>query len=314
MTTTLTDRYVYAATRWLPGKTRTEVAAELRERIGDTVAARGGTATAERETLEELGDPLRVAVDYTGREPALIGPRYFFIWVRLTLVLLAIIPPLVAAVEIVTGVVDEDSIGAVIGSAVGTAVEVAVHVAFWTTVVFAVLDWTGTPATDEAGWSLEQLPEPDNAGTVPELIIGVLVTAALAGAVLWQHFRSPLVEDGERIPLADPDLWSWYLPLVLFVLALEAVHCLWIHRTGWTWAAAHANTAIGLLFTIPTVVLLAQDALVNPDVVAHQNWDPAVTADVMGWVALGIAVIGVWEIADGYRKAYVRSRAGVRAQ
>ena len=310
MSTTLTDRYVYAATRWLPGRTRTEVADELRERIADTVAARGGSAEAERETLEELGDPLRVAVDYSGRTPTLIGPRYFFPWVRLTVVLVAIVAPIIAAVQIATGVVDGDGIGEVIGTAVGAALEGAVHIAFWTTAVFAVLDWTGTAAGSETkAWSLDSLPDPEAGhGSMAELISGVLITVALAVGLLWQHFGSPFTEGGVRIPMADPDLWSWYLPLVLVVLALEVLQCVWVHRAGWTWTVAHFNTVVGLLFTIPTVVVLARNELVNPDLVAHLGWDSSIVAQVTGWSALAVAVVGVWEIADGYRRALVRSR------
>jgi len=307
MTATLTDRYVYAATRWLPGRMRTEVDAELRERIGDTVAANGGTPEAERAALEELGDPLRVAVDYTGREPALIGPRLFFPWLRLTTLLALIVAPIVVAISVVTSAIDGDPVGQVITGGLGSLVEITVHVVFWTTLVFAVLDWTGTKA-DFDTWSIDQLPEPDSSGRLPELIGGVAVSAALAAGVLWQHFGSPFVKDGERIPLADPDLWTWYLPLVLVVLVLEVAHLVWIQRSGWTWAVAHANTVIGLLFTVPTVIVLANDALVNPELIAHLDWNRAVEADVTHWAAVGVAVIGAWEILDGYRRALVRSR------
>ena len=113
MTTTLTDRYVHAATRWLPGRTRTEVAAELRERIADTVAANGDTPSAERAALEELGDPLRVAVDYTGREPTLIGPRLFFPWLRLTVILVAIVAPIVTAIVVLVDAFEAEPLGSI---------------------------------------------------------------------------------------------------------------------------------------------------------------------------------------------------------
>lgn len=302
MTATLTDRYVHAATRWLPGRLRSEVDAELRERIGDTVMARGGDATAERETLEELGDPLRVAVDYTGRQPALIGPRLFFPWLRLLLLLIAIVVPIVVGIDVVTGVIDEEPVGAVIASGLGSLLDITVHLAFWVTLVFAVLDWSGTKAEFEA-WSVDRLPEPNPGSSLSELIGGLIMLPVLAGLVIWQDVRSPFVEDGERIAMADPDLWSWYLPLVIVVLVLEIAHLVWVHRTGWTWAAAHANAAIGLLFTVPTVVLLMNDALVNPALVDHFGWDAEITHDAMVWSAVVVALVGAWEIVDGYRKA-----------
>lgn len=307
MTTTLTDRYVHAATRWLPGKTRTEVAAELRERIADTVAAQGGTPEAEREALEELGDPLKVAVDYSGREPALIGPRWFFPWLRLLVVLLAIVPAVVATIAATAAAIEGDPIGSVIGEAVVTALQVAVHVGFWTTLVFAILDWTDSPTDDLEGWSVDKLPEPSPTSTV-ELIGGGITFGLLGLGVLWQHFGSPFFEDGERIPMADPDLWSWYLPLVLATLALEAVHLWWIHRTGWTWPAAWANLAITALFTVPTVVLLLQGSIINPDLSVHLGWDPEIQDNVSRGIAVAFGLLGLWEVLDGFRRALMTSR------
>lgn len=307
MTTTLTDSYVYAATRWLPGRTRTEVEAELRERIADTVAARGETPEAEREVLEELGDPLRVAADYTGREPALIGARFFFPWLRLSVVLLCIVGPVVGAIVATVAAFEGEDIGSIITSGLGALVQTSVQVVFWTTVVFAVLDWSGSRLPDTK-WSVERLPKPQqHAGNLGELIAALVFLPLFAVLIVWQHVRPPSL-DGERLPLADPDLWSWYLPLVLLTLALELVHLLWIHRTGWTWPAAWANLALTLAFAVPTIVLLLDGALVNPDLVAHLEWDAGVTQDVMNAVAAGIALVSLWEAFDGFRNAYARSR------
>lgn len=309
MTTNLTDRYVYAATRWLPSRTRTEVEAELRERIADTTAARGGTPEAEREALEELGDPLRVATDYVDREPVLISSRWFFPWLRLVLVLVAIVPPVVATIVAVVGAVEGDSLGSVIGEAVVTLLQMTVQVVFWTTAVFVILDWTNSPTDDLEDWSVDKLPERSPTSRV-ELIGGCLMLGLMAALVLWQHFGSPFVEDGERIPMADPVLWDWYLPLVLVTLALEALHLAWIHVTGWTWPAAWANLAITALFTVPTVVLLLQGAIVNPDLATHFGWDPQIQANVERGVAVGFGLIGLWEVLDGFRRAYTRGRVG----
>ena len=108
--------------------------------------------------------------------------------------------------------------------------------------------------------------------------------------------------------MADPQLWSWYLPLVLVTLALELGHALWIHRTGWTWPAAWANLALTLLFAVPTIVLLLDGALVNPDLVAYLEWDRDITQKAMNGIAAGVGLVSIWETFDGFRKAYARSR------
>lgn len=302
MTTTLTDRYVHAAARWLPPRLRAEVEAELRERIGDTVAAREGHPDAEREVLEELGDPLRLATDYAGRQPALIGPRWFFPWLRLLTVLLLVVTPIVATISAVVAAFQGDPLGSIIGQTVVVLFEVAVQIAFWVTLVFAILDWTNTPSESEP-WTVDQLPE-DGAGVGwLELTFGLVTFAVLAGLLVWQHVGSPFVENGERIPMADPDLWSWYLPLVLVTLAMEAGHLVWVHRTGWTWSAAWANLVVTALFTIPTVVLLLQNALLNPELTAHLGWEVDAQAKVLRAIAVGTGLVGLWEIVDGFRRA-----------
>lgn len=310
MTSTLTDRYVHAATRWLPGRTRNEVAAELRERIGDTVAARGGGEQAERETLEELGDPLRVAVDYTGREPALIGPRLFVPWLRVTTILIAVVAPLVTAITVIVGAFEGDSIGSIVGGGVWTLIEMAVHLAFWTTLVFAVLDWMGTSVGDVDTWSVDQLPEPDTGTGTADLVAGLILLPAFAAMLIWQHFGSPFFKDGERIPMADPDLWSWYLPLVLVTLVLELVHLVWIHRTGYTWAAAWANLGLALLFAVPTIALLLDGSIVNPELVAHLDWDADTLDTVLRGIAVGVGLVTLWEAFDGFRKARLHAGRG----
>lgn len=302
MTTTLTDRYVHAATRWLPSRTRTEVADELRERIADTVAAHGGGPGAEREALEELGDPLRVAVDYTGREPALIGPRLFVPWLRLTTLLVVIVAPIVGLVVGVVGAFEGDSVGAIVGGAVGSMLEIAVHLVFWVTLVFAVLDWTGTRA-DFQTWSVDQLPDPDTGRGLGDLIAAGVFLPLFAALLVWQQVSSPIVEGGDTIAAIDPELWSWYLPLVLVTLALELAHAVWVYRGGWTWPAAWAHLGLTLLFAVPTILLLLDGSIVNPELVAHFDWDGPLVDRVLRGIAVGVALVSAWEAFDGFRKA-----------
>ena len=82
MTTTtnasLTDRYVAAALKGVQTDQREDVAAELRGSIADAVEVRTSQGespdTAERAVLLELGDPTRLAAEYSGRPLYLIGP------------------------------------------------------------------------------------------------------------------------------------------------------------------------------------------------------------------------------------------------
>jgi hypothetical protein len=78
--TSLTDRYVHVTVRNLDEGQRHDVEQELRGTIEDMVDARldaGAAASrddAERAVLVELGDPMRLAAEYTGRPLHLIYP------------------------------------------------------------------------------------------------------------------------------------------------------------------------------------------------------------------------------------------------
>ncbi|MFD0597537.1 permease prefix domain 1-containing protein [Catellatospora coxensis] len=69
--TTLTDRYVDATLRRLPGRQRADIEKELRTAIADAVDDRveagDEPAAAEIEVLTGLGDPARLAAGYADR-------------------------------------------------------------------------------------------------------------------------------------------------------------------------------------------------------------------------------------------------------
>jgi hypothetical protein len=305
MTATLTDRYVHAATRWLPGGTRRDVEAELRERIADTLVAKGDSPTAEREVLEEMGDPLRVAVEYSGREPRLIGPRLFMPWLRLLVLLLAIVPPLAAVGDLIGSLTSDKEIGEALIGAVVVAVQVAIQIAFWVTVVFAVLDWRGVGEHDEVDrWSVDKLPVAANPNrSYGDLIASLVFLGVMAALLIMQQTTSPFGSGGDTIAVIDPALWSWWIPIVLVLIALEVVFTLWVHLKGWTWPAAVVNAALALAFAAVTLPAVTSGDFLNPALIDKLEWNAATVDNVLQWIIVGVVVVTVWEILDGVRKA-----------
>ncbi|WP_262852872.1 HAAS signaling domain-containing protein [Mumia quercus] len=310
MTTALTDRYVHAATRWLPGTTRRDVEAELRERIADTVAARGDSPAAEREVLEEMGDPLLVAVDYTGREPRLIGPRYFLPWLRLLVLVVTIVLPIVGAVHIISGVASEDAIVSTLIGAVGVMINAAIQIAFWVTAVFAVLDWSGAGEGETTErWTVDKLPATAKPGRpYGETIASLVFLAVMAVLLIGQQTSSPIRFDGESIPALDPGLWAWWIPIVLVLIALEVVFTLWVHVKGWTWLAAAVNAALGAAFVAATLPALRSGDFLNPELVERLGWSASTLDNVLQGIIVGVLLVTAWDIVDGFLKAR-RARA-----
>lgn len=116
MTTTLTDRYLAATLRSVPADRRDEIDTELRASIADMIDGRtadgADAATAERDVLNELGDPAQLAASYANRRLQLIGPEYYLAWQRLLIVLVSTIPAIVGTVVGVVQATTSDNVGA----------------------------------------------------------------------------------------------------------------------------------------------------------------------------------------------------------
>ncbi len=314
---TLTDRYVHAVTRRIPEDQRDDVAEELRGSIADRVEALGHErpdltdAAAEHAALEELGDPDRLAAGYTGRRLQLIGPELYPSYVRVLRSVLVSAVPSVAIVIAIVGALAGDSVGAVIGSTVWIAFTVAVQVAFWITLAFALTE-RGTSSDSlrssmNVEWTPEQLPDlPQQArGSIGELVSSLVWLGLIGGAIVWQHYRSPVRDGDEHLPLLDPDLWSFWLPLILVLLVAEMVFEVVKYRAGrWSPTLATVNVVLAGVFAAPFVYLAATDQLLNPAAVAEiqEGWagfDPGTANTVVIVTAL---VIWAWDSVDGWRR------------
>lgn len=328
-TTTLTDRYIDAAMRTVPEKQRTDLAAELRASIDDDIDARReqgeSRESAERAVLIELGDPEVLAARYTDRPLYLIGPRYFLEWWRLLKLLLWIVPPLAAFGIALGKALSGATVGDVIGTAVVGTLGTVLHLAFWTTLVFAVIERVTPPsvpalgaasaapglarATDSAllgPWTPDQLPEPRESGaTFADMISSIVLLIVGAGAILWDLFLGFV--PGMQLSFLHPDLWPWWIGGLFVVMAIEAVLAIVVHSAGrWTYPLAVANAALAVVVTVPALWLLAQGRLLNPEfwpTIIPDGHDTEVGQIVAIVTGFGIAAVAVWDVVDAFLKA-----------
>ncbi|TYL49664.1 hypothetical protein FXB39_11820 [Nocardioides sp. BGMRC 2183] len=315
----LTERYVHAATRRLPDDQRDDVAEELRGSIADRLEAMAherpdlDPAERERAALTELGDPDRLAAGFTGRGLYLIGPELYPAFQRTLIRIVAVAVPAVILVVGAIDAIDGDAIGAVVGGAIWAGFTALVQICFWLTLTFVLIE-RAAPGHDalrdslEVRWTPDQLPQlPAHPGRLRDAAASLAFLAFMAALLVWQQFRSPIDgTDGEALPILDPDLWSLWLPLLLALMAAEAVFEVVKYRTGgWTVPLAAANTALSLAFAGILIHLSRADELLNPAMVAavQQDWsgfDPGVTNTI---VAISAAVICVWDIGEGWVRA-----------
>ncbi|HSM45480.1 MAG TPA: permease prefix domain 1-containing protein [Acidimicrobiia bacterium] len=303
----LTERYVGATLRSIPEKQRADIEAELRASIGDEIDARVESGedegSAEQEVLTALGDPDRLAADYSGQPSYLIGPEHFFDYKRLVSVLLITVVPIVMAVMAVVEVIGSGDVGDMFGAAFGAGLAVAVHIVFWTTLVFALIERSGEKVpTGE--WTPDRLPARHGGGEVKlsETIAALVFLVLAINVLLLSRTVSPFTaDDGSLIPIFDPTVWDFWFPFLIGVLAVEIGFEVVKYRVGrWTWPLASFNLALNALFAIPAVYLLATDQLFNPEFVAEMPRQ-VLDSDLIILVLIVLAVS--WDIVDGFRKA-----------
>ncbi len=297
------DRYLAAATRWLPADERDEVGADLRERLEDLADRHRATglddAGAEEAAVRELGDPSQVAAQYRDRPLQLIGPEVFPAWWRMLLRLLAAVPLPVGVVVALATAAGGGGVGTAVTTGLGTAWNVGLQVAFWTTLAFALVEHgrgrAGCGEWDPAG--LPSLRRHDVA--LADTLATVAVSLVLAGLLVWQSVYSPL-DDG--VSLIDPALWSWWIPLVLALLAAEAAVGVAAYRRGrWTPPLAALRTLVAVAFAAPTTWLLLEGALLDPALSGTLGWDPGAIEVASRVAAVAVVLVTLAEVAQTWR-------------
>lgn len=303
MTATLTERYIEATVRRLPATAQDDVRRELEASIADAVEARieqgESPAEAEHAALTELGDPAVLASGFADRPLHLIGPRFYLSWMRLMKILLWTLPPLAAVGGAIGHAVTGAGFGTVFAEAIVLAISVAVHTAFWTTLIFAVIERTG--AELPSMWTVDQLPEvAEKEGGWTDAIASIVFLALATGAFIWDALRGVVYAGDEWISVLGSGLWPWWMTALFAIMAAEAVFVvLRALRGRWTVGFAIGRTVLAGLFVSWTATVLGRDLLLNPEVVAllaERNVGGDVVAILAILLAASVAAGAVWSI------------------
>ncbi|WP_069387985.1 permease prefix domain 1-containing protein [Cellulosimicrobium cellulans] len=313
---TLTDRYVAATLRTIPEDRRSDIEQELRASIADAVDAQVASGAdpeaAETAVLTDLGDPDRLAADLAGRPLYLIGPELYLDWWRLLKVLLWI-APIPGIISLTAALVGGDAVGSSIFSGLWTTAVVALQIAFWTTLVFALLERDRrTRRSDLSGpWTVDRLPavrerrDVSLGDTAASLAVLVLLVAAVFVQRSHSWYRTA---DGDPVTVLDPGLWPvWVGGLLVIVAADVAIEVVKYARGRWTVGLAAANTVTALAFAVPAAWLATEGRLVNPAFLEASGGDEVTW--LLPVLVLVIVSIAVWDVADGWVKALRHRRA-----
>ncbi len=307
---TLTDRYVAATLRSVPGKQRNDIEEELRALIADAVEDRHADGVdaeaAEREVLADLGSPARLAARYSEKSLYLIGPELYLDYTRALTVLLSTVVPLWFVFFGLVSFVDGASPAAAVGAALYSAFQVAMSLAFIVTLVFVIIERSSAMhSRPKAAWDPTSLPEVrDKRGYLGELVGGVIfLLVIVSGLVLAQTVGAVEGPGGTQIGPIASELWesgALYIGL-LFAVASISLH-LFAYYTGWSTGNAIANTLLGVLFVVPVIWITASGRLLNDDYFSAVGW-PEGAGIVTVVVAVVFILLPVIDTIDGFVKA-----------
>ena len=314
-TTTLTDRYVDAAMRTVPENQRDDLAAELRASIDDQVEARveQGDArdAAERAVLTDLGDPEKLAAQYTDRPLWLVGPRYYLTWWRLTKLLWAIVPACAAFGVALAQTLSGADFGEIVGSVASVTISVIVNIGFWTALVFFIVERSarGTDVGLVGRWTPDDLPEIRERGTgLSDLVASLVFLGIAAGAILWDHFVGFVyTPETGWMSFLSPDLWPWYVGALFVLMVFEALLAISVYAKGrWDAGSATINLVLNLTVAGGALWLLSQQQLINPEffaVVIPADSSATVTTIVQALFGFGVVAVAAWDSVDAFLKA-----------
>jgi hypothetical protein len=266
--------------------------------------------TAISAVLEQVGDPELLAQNYAPAKRYLIGPQWYEIYVQTLRRVLYTALPVFATVTLIVELTKDpmDFINAV-GEAFGAAVALGIQIVFWVTLVFVLLERSGTqldaPGKPKASaWTVAQLPEMPKKRQIG---IGEVLTdiVLIIGVMAWVALPPILarIQGNETyVSFLNPELWQLWLPLFFVIAALTLVHASFKLKIGvWTPALTVTNVILDLVTIIYIVALVMTQDLVNPAFLAmlNQGLPPDELNNVETWATwtvnlTAVIIIGIY--------------------
>ncbi len=320
----LMNRYIAEVGRHLPEKDRSDIEAEIRSMIEDTLQERwerGHTATSAddqviTEILEQLGDPKLLAYKYAPPKRYLIGPDWYEGYIKVLQRVLFTAVPVVAVVRFILTLTQDplDFVNAV-GEALGGAFSVGIQILFWVTLVFVLLERSDEkpddlPKSSSRTWTIAQLPKMPLTRqiSVVETVMNIAVLLFLLIWIALPFALDHLQGNPMTVPFLHPNLWNFWLPVFFIIMALTLVHEVFKLKIGnWTPALTAANVILGLVSIFYIAALLTSQDVINPEFLARldNTTGSAELRETVRWsIGISAAVVAgiyVWSMIDSIR-------------
>ena len=223
----LIERYIYAATKRLPGKNREDVSMELRGLIDDMLSERcGGETPTEKDirvVLTELGTPMEVYSRYDeDADKCLIGQPYYSTYKFVIKIVLASVVFGMTIVSVIQTVLEPTVWYEMISEWIGNLSGSLVSAFAFVTILFAFFQDKGVRLDSSS--NLDDLPSvPKKKQEISKLdaVIGIVIDILFVILFLAAPYLLGAVntETGAIVPIFNVDVIRahWYI-IVLFAL------------------------------------------------------------------------------------------------
>lgn len=312
----LTDIYVDTVIGHLPENSRSDIAAEIRATIDDMVEARLGDSdppaedqatTAEREVLEELGDPAQLSREYTNSPQHLIGPKSYPLFLSAMRWLLPLVAVAAALSTTIAFIATHETvqIGTLIGQLVGNTV-ISLLVAFAAiTILIALGDRDLSAETAEkingakAPWSVDQLHASNIRAKEIRAEAGLnlvfIVILALVPFIPTSLFYVGHLNDGE--PFINPELGTgWLLGYWGFLVLMAIIEAVKLVRAQAGPAIVFSGAIIDVVMAVFLTIALLTQTVLHPDLT---NTAGAEVQQIITVIAIWVIV--VWDQVSTWR-------------
>jgi hypothetical protein len=284
----LIDRYVYAVTEHLPQDTREDISRELRANIEDMLPE-VPTESDVSAVLLKLGNPSKLAMQYSDKKRYLIGPGLYDNYLTILKLVIGIVTAVFMCLTLVKWVFNHPIDGkfAIISirlfiDILSSAIQGAVQGFIWVTAVFAILEVTGVD--DGKIPFVKKKWSPNDLAAIPaskkRKISRIETTFSIFFTVFFTailYFQSGLIgiytKDSNGLILVSPLFVSgrlkFYIPIIIIFAIIQLSIFIWkFISMKWTLPLAITNAIHNTALSVFVYVILSDSSLFNPELLS----------------------------------------------
>lgn len=280
------EKYIYAVIKNLPEKDREEVSRELRANIMDMLGDDQSDAHVIA-TLEKMGNPNEMSLEYLGKDDYLIGPRLYYKYIEVLKVIffVGLIIGLISFIVDLFANIDSfytfSGIVSLIAEGIGNVITTIIGFAFWVTVVFAIIE--RTKSYDEIFGDKDKEFRVNNLKEIPkksskkiskvEMVFALFFTVLFLWLFLMRSDLIAVYSRGQApIPVFNRNVIENVSWLILFSGALSILLSIlkfvigrWNEVLG-VFASIYALISLGVL-----ILIITRDNLFNEGFLSYLN-------------------------------------------